>query len=90
MNYENALFIAAVFCVLFSVVFSMMIVHELRKRNYKINFFLLRLMIIKYVNDYKKITIAEQGYPGYLYRLYLLSLQLTLLFVIMGIIVKYY
>ena len=80
--------ILALFFVGIHVVASIMILHQLRKRNYKINFFLLRMMIIKYANDYKKITIAEQGYPARLYYVYLYSIMLTLLFVIVGLLAR--
>lgn len=50
-----------------AVVFSMMIVHEVSKRGVKINYFLLRLYVIKYIDQYKKLTLAETGKIGPLY-----------------------
>ena len=50
-----------------AVVFSMMIVHEVSKRGIKINFFLLRLYVIKYIDQYKKLTLEETGKLGPLY-----------------------
>ena len=90
MTHASAFFIIALIFVLMNVVFSLMIVHQLRKRNYKVNFFLLRLLILKYVNDYKKITTAESGQPSGLYRMWLFSIQLAVVFIITGIIVTYY
>jgi hypothetical protein len=49
------------------VVFSMMIVQEVSKRGVKINFVLLRLYIIKYIDQYKKLTLKETGKVGPLY-----------------------
>lgn len=54
--------------------FTIRMLAELRKRDIHINFFLLRLLVIKYVNQYKKITTEEQGHPGELYRPWLLSI----------------
>lgn len=90
MSYASGFFITALIFVLLNVVLSLMIVNQLRRRNYKINFFLLRLMILKYVNDYKKITTAETGQPSGLYRMWLFSIQLALVFIIMGVIVTFY
>ncbi len=47
---------------------------ELKKRGVHINFFLLRIYVIKYVGQYKRITTEEQGHPGDLYRPWLLSI----------------
>jgi hypothetical protein len=50
-----------------AVVFSMMIVREVSKRGIKVNFFLLRLYLIKYIDQYKQLTMKETGKPGPLY-----------------------
>ena len=48
----SALVLVGIFITL-----SIMIVHEVSKRGVKINFFLLRLYIIKYIHQYRKITL---------------------------------
>ncbi len=53
--------ICAIACVCLYVIFSMMIVHQLSKRGVKINFLFLRLLIIKYIHQYKQITLEESG-----------------------------
>ncbi|HOW85835.1 MAG TPA: hypothetical protein P5119_01585 [Candidatus Aminicenantes bacterium] len=50
-----------------AIVFSMMIVHEVSKRGVKINFFLLKLYVVKYVDQYKQLTLKETGKTGPLY-----------------------
>ena len=50
-----------------AIVFSMMIVHEVSKRGVKINFVLIRLYIIKYISQYKQLTLKETGKIGPLY-----------------------
>ena len=59
--------ILALFSIGLAVVFSMMIVHQVSKRGVKINFFLLRLYLIKYIDQYKKLTLKETGKAGPLY-----------------------
>jgi len=52
------------------------VVIELQRRKYKINFLLIKVLIFKYVNDYKKITTEETGSPGQLYYVWVYSVIL--------------
>jgi len=70
------------------VIFSIMIVHQLMKRGIRINFFLLKLYIIKYIHQYKQITIEETGKPGPLFYPCVLSVNLTLVFALIGLALK--
>ena len=63
----NAAAILAFVSVGLAVIFSMMIVREVSKRGVKVNFFLLRLYIIKYIDQYQKLTREETGTAGPLY-----------------------
>jgi hypothetical protein len=60
------------------VVFSMLIVHDLQKRNVKINFFLLRLFLPKYANQYKEMTQRETGKVGPLFYGWIVSINAAL------------
>lgn len=73
---------AAIFLIIF-VVTSMMIVHEVSKRGTKINFFLLRLFIIKYIHQYKQKTLEETGKVGPLYYPCLISINLAFILTIL-------
>lgn len=79
--------LAIMFAGLF-VIFSIMIVNEVSKRGIKINFFLLRLYIIKYIHQYKKITKQETGKIGPLYYPCIISVNLALVCAIAGFILK--
>ena len=79
--------LAIVFAGLF-VIFSIMIVNEVSKRGIKINFFLLRLYIIKYIHQYKKLTKQETGKIGPLYYPCIISVNLALVCAIVGLILK--
>lgn len=81
------LILALVFVGLF-VVFSIMIVNEVSKRGVKINFFLLRLYIIKYIHQYKQITKQETGKIGPLYYPCIVSVNLALVCAIVGLVLK--
>ena len=84
----NLLLILALVCVGLFVVFSMMIVHQVSKRGVKINFFLLRLLIIKYIHQYRKMTVEETGKVGPLYYPCLVSVNLALVSVLVHLILK--
>ena len=79
--------LALVFVGIF-VILSIMIVHEVSKRGVKINYFLLRLYIIKYVHQYKKLTLEETGRVGPLYYPCVISVNLTLILAIAGLILR--
>lgn len=79
--------LALVFVGLF-VVLSIMIVKEVSKRGVKISFLWLRLYIIKYIHQYKKLTVQESGRAGPLYYPCIISVNLALIFAIIGLILK--
>lgn len=81
-------FYLALFLVLSNIVFTILIVSELQKRKVKINFFLLRLYIPKYVHQYKKITLKETGKVAVLFYCWLVSINLTLVLAVIGILLK--
>lgn len=70
------------------IVFSMMIVQEVSKRGVKINFVLLRLYIIKYIDQYKKMTLKEAGKVGPLYYPCVGSYVMALVFAILYLIAR--
>ncbi len=84
----NALLISALVFVSLYVVFSMMIVHELSKRGVKINYFLLRLLLIRYISQYKQITWKETGKIGPLYYPCVVSVNLALVLAIAGLVLR--
>ncbi len=78
----------ALVSVVSGVVFSMMIVGEVSKRGVKINFFLLRLFLIKYISEYKRLTTQETGRVGPLYYPCIVSYQLALFFTVVFFLVR--
>lgn len=78
----------AIFFALFNVVLTIFIIRELQKRNVKINFFLLRLLIPKYIYKYKKMTLEETGNVNKLYYWWLMSINLIWVSFIVDLIFK--
>ena len=68
------------------VISSLMMVSYLNKRGEKINFIFLRLLIIPYANKYIKLTNEETGKTGYLFYLWIISINCALLFIVLFII----
>lgn len=73
----NTFFIIMMFIFAAIYIFATMrIVIELQKRKIKINFLLIKLLLFKYLNQYKKITTEETGSPGRLYYVWVYSVIL--------------
>jgi len=81
-------FIPALISFIFGIVFMIMITSFLSKRGIKINYIFLRIYIIKYIHQYRKITIEENGKPGNLFYPYIVSMSLALILAIIGIILR--
>jgi len=84
----NAALILAIVSVGLGIVFSMMIVHEVSKRGVKINFALLRLHVIRYVDQYRQLTRKETGKAGPLYYPCIVSYIMALVFAVIYLIVR--
>jgi hypothetical protein len=84
----NAFLVAAFVLTGFFAILSMMIVHQLSKRGVKINYLLLRLCLIKYIGQYKSITLKETGKVGPLYYPCVTSIVLALVLAVIGLILK--
>jgi hypothetical protein len=84
----NILLGLAIFFVICFVVFSILIVAALDRRNIKTNFLWIRLLIFKYVSQYRKITLEETGRVGSLFYLWILSINLALVSAVAGLILR--
>lgn len=74
------LFIAmAVCCAGWAVVTTIRVYGFLRERNIPVSFLWLRLMILKYLGQYRRITLKETGKVGPLFYHYLISVNGALL-----------
>ena len=85
---STVFFVLAIVSVIFGVVFSIFILSFLSKHGIKINYRLLRLYIIKYVQQYRKLTMEQSGRPGRLFYAYIFSMILALVFAAIGIVLE--
>ncbi len=80
--------VLAVACAVTGVVLMMAMTNAMQARGYKIKWVFLRLYVLKYVNEYRKITIKESGRPGPLFYPFIISMNLALLFTVVGLLLK--
>ncbi len=76
----------AIGCGIANVTLSIMIAYQLEKRGIHVNFLLLRLFILKYLGQYREVTRKETGKTGRLFPAWIISINLALVFVILGLI----
>ena len=74
-------------CAVWAVTASVLIAKDLEKRGIPVSFFSLRLMILKYVHQYRKITREETGRTGSLFYHYVVPLNLAVVLVLVMAIV---
>ena len=78
----------AIISVLWGVVSSIKIIMYLSERGFKINYFLLKLLIIKYARQYYILTKGEEGKPGPWFYSFVGSMNLGLVLAIIGLVLK--
>ncbi|HNY40799.1 MAG TPA: hypothetical protein PKJ41_10405 [Bryobacteraceae bacterium] len=71
------------------VVASMMIVHNLRTRGLPVSFLLIRLMLPKYMGQYREITTGETGRCGPLFYHAVVSILVALVAAVAMVILKH-
>jgi hypothetical protein len=80
--------ILAALCIVWYVVASIQIVNVLLKQGVKINWFLIRLLIPVYANQYKKLTHAQTGKTGCWFYHWVISVNGMAVFAVIAIILK--
>lgn len=69
-------------CGVWAVVASLLIAADLKKRGVPVSFVWLRLLILKYLHQYSKITQEETGRVGPLFYHYVVPLNVALVLAI--------
>lgn len=85
---SNMFLALAVICVLNGVISSMVIISYLSNHGVKINYFLLKLFLPKYVGQYRKITIEDTGRAGFWYYSFVISMNSALLLALIGLLLR--
>jgi uncharacterized oligopeptide transporter (OPT) family protein len=83
---SSPLLVLAIFSALWGIVSSLVIASFLSKRGIKINYIFFKVLMIKYIHQYRKITMQENGRPGPWFYSFVISMNLALIFVIAGIV----
>jgi hypothetical protein len=78
--------VLAIVSAFWGVVSSVVIATSLSKRGVKINYIFLRVLILKYIHQYRKVTIQEIGRPGPWFYSFVVSMNLALIFGVAGIV----
>jgi len=82
------LFALALPCIITGVILMMAMARVVQSRGYPVNWLWIRLYIIKYVHQYKKITVRESGRPGPLFYPFVISMNAALLFALVGLAIE--
>ena len=86
MNVTILLAVLAFIAVAWFIIAGIMIVNELLKRNQKVSFVFIKLMLPVYAHRYKKITLEETGRVGYLFYHWVIAINTALILGIAAII----
>ncbi len=86
---SETLFIIAAACVCWGIVSALKMASYISKRGHKINIFLFRIMIYRYINSYMEITREETGRTGRWFYHYVVAMNAALVLVIVGIILEH-
>ena len=75
-----------VICVIWAVVAAVALAADVRKRGVSVSFVWLRLMVLKYLHQYARLTREETGHVGPLFYHYVVPLNVALLiFIILAV-----
>jgi hypothetical protein len=85
---SDLFFILAILSVTWGIVSSIVISSFLSKRGIKINLLFFRILVLKYIHQYHSITRQENGKPGPWFYSYIISMNLALVFVILGMVLN--
>lgn len=81
---STAFFIIAIVSVVWGIVSAIVMVSYVSDRGQKINVFLFRILIIKYISQYYEMTRQENGKPGAWFYSFVIAMNAALLCVIIG------
>lgn len=88
MTASTALLAIALISVGWGIVSTVMIASTLQKRGIRINFVLLRILIFKYLGQYRVATREETGRTGPWYYSFVVAMNLALVCAIVGLVLR--
>lgn len=78
----------AVVAAMCGVVTTILIYNYLSRKGCDVSFLFLKVLILKYLGQYRKITLQETGKVGPLFYSYIISMNLALVAVIVAVLAK--
>jgi hypothetical protein len=88
MVISNLFFGLALASITWGIVSMIAITNFVAEQGTKVNFFLYRIYVIKYVSQYKRVTEKENGKPGPWFYSFVVSMNLTWALAIIGFVLK--
>ncbi|MCP3919933.1 MAG: hypothetical protein GY711_30760 [bacterium] len=88
MELSSVLLAFAVPCLVAGIALMLAMVSAVQERGQKINWFLIRLLVPKYVARYREVTIEESGRPGPLFYPFLIAMNLALVLTVVGLVLR--
>jgi len=76
----------ALLSVAWGIVSAGAITSFMSRRGVRINFLFIKILIVKYVHQYHELTVRERGRPGTWFYSYVVSMNLALVFAIVGLV----
>lgn len=76
---ETMFIFLGILSVFVFIVSTMMIYSYLKDKGEKVSFLWIRLFMISYANKYKKLTKEETGKTGYMFYLWIISINIALI-----------
>jgi hypothetical protein len=85
---SDLFFVLAILSAAWGIVSSIVIASFLSKRGIKVSRLFFRILVLRYIHQYHEITRQENGKPGLWFYSYIISMNLALIFVIVGMVLK--
>ena len=73
-------------CGAWAVAASLLIARDLEKRGVHVSYLWLRVMILKYLSQYRQVTLQETGHVGSLFYHYVIPLNMALVLTIILVV----
>lgn len=88
MELSTVLLTVAILSIIWGVADAILVAVWLDKRGFPINMLLFRILIIKYLNQYREETRKETGKVGPLFYSYIIAMNLALVCGVVGLILR--
>lgn len=72
-------------CAVAGVILMMAMAAAVQARGHRVDWPFVRLYVLKYIHQYHTVTVQESGRPGRLFYPFIVSINLALLFTIVGL-----